>query len=799
MKTNLPPSAPPADELDLTRLWFQMRLRWPLFAGALLLSGVLGYTYLQWKAPVYGFKATMLLGDQATGSKRAQELLQILEVRDKGLKMEDEVGLISSAATVRQAVRRLPFAVAYYAVPDSWLNKVKTWKIREKSAAEVPFRVGAALGVPQLAGVPIYVSPAGAGRYRLQGHAKRGQLVDLRTGQVIKELGAVKLDVMVTTGDTLRHPWLRVVLTPGPAVTPVNADRFYFTLNDVDAAAGRFADGLAVRPIDHDSRIVELKAKGPVPAHVLMFLDTLMATYVANDLQAKDLTGRKTLAFLDEEIAKLARSRRQAAGALSSFRTTRGVVDVGGQSASGIQRLGDLEMARARIATSRRLYQNLLEPLHQARATGHLAAPSSAGLDDPALNNLIVQLADLNGKRAALGLNASAANPVVAMLDERLHTTQDALILTLTSMIRAADIGLRDLDAQLGQVRGQMSRMPEDERQLSSLKSESDFNEKNYNFLVEKRNEAGLALATNTTDKRPVDRAQATSVGPEAPNPKLVALVALLAGLLLPAGLALLLDKTNTTIQSQSDLAQLTDIPVLGVVAHGSRKDKAAMLYSPKGAITESFRSIRVNFQYLAAGRDKQVLGVTSSVSGEGKTFCAVNLAAELASTGQHVLLLETDLRRPTVARYFGPAATDPAHGLATYLSGRSTLDDCRHPSGIADLDVLPCGPVPANPTYLLEGPRMSTLLTALRQHYDYIVIDTPPVGFVAEYFVLLAHLDAHLYVVRHNYTNRALLGRMDELHRDGKIKQLYLIINDMKFDKSYENQYRTKAYSYYK
>ncbi|WP_035566209.1 polysaccharide biosynthesis tyrosine autokinase [Hymenobacter sp. IS2118] len=795
MKT---PPVSAVEELDLSLLLFKLRRRWPLFAGALALAGALAYLYLLLTPPMYGLQATMLLGDQATGSKRAQELLQILEVHDKGLKMEDEVGLITSAGVVREALRRLPYAVAYYREPASWLNRLRPVLVREQPAAAMPFRVLADLTVPQLTDVRIYVAPAGPGRYRLQAAAARSQLADLPTGRLLREVWNVQLDTTIVAGATLRHPLLQVVVQPVPQVPfEAGAGRYYFVLSDVDGAAGRYANGLAVRPIDHDSRIVELRLKNSLPARGQTFLDTLMAVYVAADLRAKDLTGRKTLAFLDEEISRLTLSRRRAAGALSVFRATRGMVDADAQSSSSIQRLGDLEAARARAATMRRYSLSLLAYL-QANRGGQMASPSSAGIDDGVLNSLILQLNEFNSRRAALSVNGSSSNPLIVVLDERISNTKEALIQNLTNMSRSADIGLRDLDAQLARVRGQISRLPEDERQLASLKGESDFNEKNYSFLVEKRNEAALALATNTTDKRVVDRAQLSSAGPESPNFKLVALIALLAGLLLPTGLVLLLDKANQTVQGQEDLAQMTNIPVLGVVAHGTRAETKDLAHRSKGPIAESFRSIRVNLQYLAAGPDKKVLGVTSTVPGEGKTFCAVNLATELAHSGRRVVLVETDLRRPTVAAYF-PAAAPSRHGLASYLSAECSLDQCLAFSGVPGLDFIPCGPVPGRPSQLLETPRMALLLNLLRAEYDYVVLDTPPVGFVAEYFVLVQHLDATVYVVRYNYTNRGLVSRINELYQEEKIRQVYLVINDVRFAGSYEYRHQGNAYSYYK
>ncbi|UOQ70038.1 GumC family protein [Hymenobacter cellulosilyticus] len=572
---------------------------------------------------------------------------------------------------------------------------------------------------------------------------------------------------------------------------------YYFTLNTLAGTTADFQGQLTVKPIDHESRIVELTTKGSVPAKQVQFLDTLMAVFVEDDLREKNLTGAKTVAFLDNEISKLSDSLRRSAAALSSFRSSRGVVDVGAQSGEGIRQLSELEAMQAKVATNRKYYANMLGYLRANQNASQMATPSSVGIEDPVVNNLILQLTDLNSQRAALGVNASTNNPLVTVLDERIHTAKQSLIQTLVNMNRATDIALRDLNDQLARVRGTISAMPENERQLARLKGESDFNDKKYNFLVEKRSEAAIALATNATDKKVIDKTELVGSGPSAPKPGLVGLISLVAGLLIPTGIVLLMDKSNRRIQSKEDLSRITNIPLLGVVAHGSSADKENMLKEVKGPIAESFRSIRVNLQYLSAGLDKKLIGVTSSVPGEGKTFCTVNLAAEMAQSGRKVLVLECDLRRPTVAGYFG-LETNAEHGLSSYLMGLSTLDDCRLKTSVPNLDVICCGPIPPNPTELLESARMDQLLQQLRQQYDYVLLDTPPVGYVAEFFVLVRHLDANIYVVRQNYTDRGLVSQINELYDEKKVKQLYMIINDMHFTKTYEYRYKKNAYAYH-
>ncbi len=783
-------------ELDLHELFFNLRRRWALFAVSLLVAGALAYTYLKVKAPTYDFQATLLIGDQSTGSKQAQELLQLLDSKPKGLKLEDEVGLLSSTAMLRRTLAQLPFSVSYFVEPSTWLNLVRPLQVRERAAGDMPFWVVAVPNRPQLTGVPIYVEPLAGNKFRVHADAKRGELRLLNTGELVREVLGVKFDQVVAAGDTLRSPLMTVVFRPETDQLGSKEGKYFFRFNDLSSLVSEYQARLKVKPTDHESRILELSTQGTVPAKETQFLNTLMATYVQDDLNQKNQIGGKTVAFLDGEIAKLAESKSRAAQNLSSFRSSSGVVDVTAQSGASIQQQGALNADRARLATNRRVYQNMLSYLKAHRAPNDAVALSSNGVEDPTTTGLIQTLSELNSQRSALTVNASEINPIVRVLDEKINTTKELLIQTLTSLVASSANALRDTEQQLGSVRGDLGRMPENERQLGSLTTTSDFNEKNYSFLVQKRNEAAIALATNITDKKIVDAAKQNGGGPSAPKPMLVGVLALLAGLVLPAGFVLMQAKTNRRVQSKEDLARLTSIPLLGVIPHGTSEEKQTMLHDPRSPISEAFRAVRVNMQYLSAGLDKRVIGVTSSVPGEGKSFCTVNLAAELAQSGRRVIVLECDMRRPTLAGYF---AIDPqrAHGLSTYLAGKSTLDEARSSTDIAGLDVLCCGPLPHNPTRLIEGPLLAELVEQLRTEYDYLLVDIPPLGYVSEFLVLLQHLDAKIYVVRQNYTDRAMVAQIADMHRDHKMSQLYTVINDVHFAQTYEYRYKANAYKY--
>jgi capsular exopolysaccharide synthesis family protein len=786
-----------AAEIDLHEVFFNFRRRWRWFGGALLLAGVLAWAYLQVKPPVYDFRSTLLVGDQSTGSKQAQELLQLLDSKPKGLKLEDEVGLLTSGGMLRRTLAQLPFTVSYFVEPSSWLNAVRPLKVRERATGDMPFRVVADPNRPQLTGVPIYVEPLGGNKFRLHATAKRGELRYLATGELLREVQDVNFDQVVATGDTLRSKLLTVVLHPEPdQLDSDQGAKFFFKLNDIGSLASEYQSRLKVKPTDHESRILELTTQGEVPGKETLFLNTLMNTYIQDDLNQKNQIGNRTVAFLDNEINKLADSKNKAARDFSTYRSANGVVDAGTQSGVGIQQQSQLSASRARLATERRQYQNLLAYLKAHRGAAQLSGISSAGINDPVITGLIQQLTELNNQRAGLIVNASEINPLIVVLDEKITTTKELLMQTLAGLISSSASTLASTEQQLNEVRGQLSRIPEQERQSGSLRTNSEYKDKNYNFLVEKRNEAAITLATNSTDKKVVDPAKQAGLGPAAPKPLLVGLLAVLAGVLLPASLVLMQDKVNRRVQSKEDLARLTKIPLLGIIPHGTTADKETMLHDPRSPIAEAFRTVRVNMQYLAAGLDKRIIGVTSSVPGEGKSFCTVNLAAELAQSGRRVMVLECDMRRPTLAGYFDIDPRAP-HGLSTYLAGESSLDEARSSTSIQGLDVLCCGPLPQNPTRLLESPLLGELVQQLRNEYDYLLVDIPPLGYVAEFLVLLKHLEAKIYVVRQNYTDRILVTQISEMHRDHKLEQLFMLINDVQLANTYEYRHKANAYKY--
>jgi capsular exopolysaccharide synthesis family protein len=781
-------------EIDLKSWFFKFRSKWYLFLAFAIVSLAAGYVYVKSSPSVFKFRATMLLGDQQTGSKKAQELLEVLQVQSKGIKVEDEIGLLQSDEMVKQALKKLDFTVAYYKVTNHWLNNIKDIVVEEQYES-APYIVKLDSGALQLVDLPLEVRVLNDKQYEITAKGEHVARYDLVKNTMVESVPEVNFKKVLEFGKPYRDKYLSFTLERSDVSDIAPGKKHYFVINSLGSLVSQYKSSLAVGPIERESRMLWVTSQGSIPDKQIAFLNTLMAEYVANDLEEKNRNGMKTLEFIDSQLATLTDSLNQSKQALSSFRSNNRISNTSVQSNISFEKLSMLETEKARLNTDKAYFATILDQVQNGNGIAQSVSPSVAGIQNPILSNLFLELSQLNQEKAAIQVNATEDNPKLVRLESQIKSTRDAIEANMKNLIRSADISIADVDRRIKDIETTLARMPENERRLADLQGQAEFIDKKYEFLMEKRAEAAIALATNTTDKKIVDHASMDGNAPVNVKPNMIYLLALLIGLAIPAGMIVLLSNVDNTIQGKNDLNAITNIPFLGVVAHGSKADKLAVFNTPRSAIAESFRSIRINLQYLMADKNFKVIGVTSSISGEGKTFCSVNLSTELAMSGKRVVLIESDMRKPTFGKYFD--VTDVS-GLSSFLTQGLPLADVIQKTAIENLDIISCGPIPDNAIQLLEQPRMHGLIKELKEHYDYVVIDTPPIGYVSEFFVLMQHMDVNLYVVKHKYTNKDLLAQVNELYAEKRVKNIYMIINDLNYNNTYEYGYKKKGSYYY-
>ncbi|QCR22811.1 polysaccharide biosynthesis tyrosine autokinase [Pontibacter sp. SGAir0037] len=781
-------------EIDLKSWFFKFKTKWYLFVAFALVSLAAAYVFVQSSNRLYEFKATLLLGDQHTGSKKAQELLEILAVQDKGIKVEDEIGLITSADMVKKAVKKLDYNVSYFQVADHWLNSAFDL-IKSEQYESAPYEVQLDTSSYQLVDAPFEVKILSDKEYELTMKAKNVSKYSFRKHAAVEFIPEVEFTRVLEFGKPYKDQYMSFTLNKADLADNTPAKKYLFVVNSLESLVGQFQANLVVKPIERESRVLELSSKGSIPEKEILFLNTLMEEYVANDLYEKNQNGKKTLAFIESQLTHLEDSLRQSKQALSSFRSSERITNISTQSNISYEKLSQLEVEKSRVSTDKELYVAILKDIQRNDDAYEAVSPNVAGITNSHLVNLFQRLADLNQQKAGFSVSATEDNPRLQKINGEIRSTRNTIIANLKNLISTADLSIKDINRRIGDLETRLARVPENERKLMDLQGQADFISKKYEFLLEKRAEAAISLATNTTDKKIVDQATLSSAGPINVKPKMIYMLALVIGLIIPAAMIVLIDNVDNTIQGKNDLLKVTNIPFLGVIAHGSKTDKLAVKNTPRSAIAESFRSLRINLQYVLAETDFKVVGITSSVSGEGKTFTSVNLSCEMAMSGKRTVLIESDMRKPTFSKYFN---TSNEAGLSSYLTKGLPLEEVLQKTEVENLDIISAGPIPDNAIQLLELPRMRELIEKLRMNYDYIVIDTPPIGFVSEYFILMKHMDTNLYVVKHKYTNKDMLEQINELYASKRVKNIYTVINDLDYSNTYEYGYKKKATYYY-
>jgi capsular exopolysaccharide synthesis family protein len=340
-----------------------------------------------------------------------------------------------------------------------------------------------------------------------------------------------------------------------------------------------------------------------------------------------------------------------------------------------------------------------------------------------------------------------------------------------------------------------MKMLPKTERELLNYKRNFTLNDNIYTFLLQKRSEAGIALASNVSDHRVIDKAKPENTLKVSPNNKLNYFIGILLGFLLPIGFISFKDFFNSKITNEYPVEDHTNIPIIGYVTHQKTANKGTVYEAPKSSIAEAFRAIRTNLQFLLVDQQEvPVIAVTSSIAGEGKTFCSTNIAAIISMSNKRTLIVGMDLRKPQTHNQFD---ISNAKGLSNYLIHDATFDEIVLPTHIPKLYITPAGPIPPNPSELIETDRMRNFFTEAKKHFDVIILDTPPVALVTDAIIISKYADVMIFVIRQNYTDKHALRFINNLYEQKKLPNLSLLINDIKIPQYVANYNYAYGYGY--
>lgn len=565
---------------------------------------------------------------------------------------------------------------------------------------------------------------------------------------------------------------------------------YSFKINPINDLIKEYQEKIFIFPYAKGSSIYEISIHENNTNKGIDFINKLSNSAVQYNLDKKNQIANNTINFIDQQLIGVSDSLSAAENVLENFRSRNEVMDVSMQGQMIIQQSQTLENQKAQILVKLDYYKYLVDYIENNRNLQELMAPSSMGVNDPILTQLITELSSKNAEKSSLQFNSRFENPSITRINRHIETIKNSILENTKSIIATTNLTLDDLNKRLMSLSSQIRKLPKTEQLLLGIERKFKFNDEMYTYLLERRSEAQLAKASNLPDNEIIETAaKRIKVSPDKNK---VIIIIIFAGLLFPFAVILSIIFFNNKVQDKDEIEKLTKAPIIGVIPVNQKKiDEIAFIESPKSILAESIRSIRTNINFYPINGKCRTILVTSSIPGEGKTFCAINLAASYAQLGKKTVLIGFDLRKPKISEYLH-METDVS-GLSRFLvqiENNNLNNHLIEPTIVANLEVIPSGETPPNPVELIASKHTEILFEELKKLYDVIIIDTPPIGLVTDAQLLAKYADINILVTRQNFTPRTILSN---LFADGNLKnfkKLSVLFNNVKSDNGGYSQY---------
>ncbi|MEJ6981992.1 polysaccharide biosynthesis tyrosine autokinase [Pedobacter sp. P351] len=568
-----------------------------------------------------------------------------------------------------------------------------------------------------------------------------------------------------------------------------DAGQYIVTWEPVPVFAAKIAEDLAIKSFDAKTNIIDVTLKSTNLQKGKDIVNALFTEYNLSDMEDRNKLSTNTVKFIDERLFNISNELKGVESSLENYQGSNQIVNIQGQSSMSLENSADASKTIKDLAVQQSVI-TMMERFFSDPANNNKLIPSSLGVSDGGIAALIGQYNVLQLKRERVAPMVAPNSTVMQDLNTQIASLKGSIIESLSNIQKNLRMQESSIQRQNSQYKNFLSSVPRNERVLQEIKRKQGITEGLYLYLLQKREEAAISsTGNNVPNYKQIDLAK--GYGPVEPNKRNILLYTTLLGLTLAFGGIYLSEILNDKITSRQDIRKRSSVPVLGDINHIPKKKRLPIDVLIRNITSEQFRAIRTNLSFILNGTNEKVILVTSSMNGEGKSFVSLNLAAIFALPGKKVALLEFDIRKPVIANGL---EMNSDKGLTAYLSGQEKdLSKIAQPfKEIKNLHIYPCGPIPVNPGDMLLSDKVTKLFENLRESYDYIIIDSPPVQLVSDSFILGKFSDAVMYVIRHDYTEIKQMQFINEVRSNKTLTNINIVYNDLKSEggNAYERYY---------
>lgn len=763
---------PVEDVMDTTGLLLDYLANWKWFVLSVVLCAIGAYFYIATIVPTYQVNASIYLNNESTQSKEAfalnpeNPLLNMKNFID-----ETELEILKSRNNVIKIVDSLQMAYSYWRVGN--LRDIPMYNDRAIDAEMDSIALND-LENP----ITITVSNSSKeGKYDIEATTVFNEIEEN------KKLDAVDLPCTVdlTCGS--------VTVTRVEQVPELEGTQKVIVRNP-RSVASTLSSSLNIEFAEKAPTIVRISYNTPIPREGTDVINTLVDFYNRQIIADKNASALQTEAFILDRLVMINDELRDVEQRLQDYRQAHNISDLQQQVTTNLATTKSTQNQLAEIEAEATIINDIENTIRKANNYDPLPAVTT----NATLNQVIVKYNQKISRLTRMLETSTPDNPLVRTLQEELTRDKADILQSIASVKRGIQARRRNVAAIEGQSQSQLSALPPVDKGLQEIFREQQVKVNIYTFLLQKREEIALQKTLATPTARLID--DPSSTGPVSPRRMVIYFLALILGLAIPAAIIFLKRFFFPIYKDQEELQRLTNVPIIGEISTDTSKDDKAIVVGPNVStpIAELFRLLRNNIGFTKNGANKKVILVTSSISGEGKTFVATNLALTYALTGKKVVVVGMDIRRPVLAHKFG---LNNQQGVTTFLSGQvADINSLLHKSDLSDnLYILPAGPVPPNPNELLLSENMGRMMEQLRDDFDYVILDSAPIGVISDSFLIIPYSDIQLYVTRASYSTKSCLKVLHQAIRDNRLSDPYIVLNGVDIN---SGSYSYRKYGHY-
>ncbi len=688
----------------------------------------------------------------------------------------DKVQTVITSLRTRNHNEKVVDSLQFYV---QYLTQAKYWM--DEAYKSAPFKFELDKSKPQILGHPISIKFISDDTFEIstnfesengtgQVYATKENLpLLLPQGQYIKTF---------KVGEVIKTTFLngKIVLRSG---NPIQTRKEYFiNFLNFDNVVNQYQTGLKVESRPVGSSVLSLSLRGTSKSKIVDYLNATVAILQKSQLERKNLYATNTIKFINDRMDIVGEDLKKVEDELNKFRSENKVFNIDDESGRVSEQLKEFEALESDLSNKIAYLNSLQTYLETKTDYTQIAAPSSVGIEEANIVGSVQRIMDLSIARQKLEYTTRETSEQFKNIDRQIDAEKNVLLETLNQTKKIFSDQLNSLKGRMASLETTLSKLPKDQQDFLKIQRRFNLSEEEFNVFQTKRSEAEVVKAANVSDINVIDEAKDIGGGLVGPNKRLNYLIALFAGIIIPLMLIVIITFFDNSVHSVADIERLSKIPVLGIVGKYRNDGSLAVYNKPKSAIAEAFRAVRSSLKFIY--KTQKVKGtktvmVTSSVSGEGKTFCAINIATVFALTNKKTVLVGLDLRKPKISKDFNLKSD---LGVVDYLIDSKNIEDIAQPAHIDNLDIILSGSIPPNPSELLMSDEMDVFIEKLKEKYDIIVLDTPPLGLVTDAIELVDYADATIYLVRQNYTKKDMLTVINDKYKKGEVKNISFVLN---------------------